>query len=538
MTGAPSSSARRRPFPESARAAPSWTRGILPPLLLAVGGGVVWGFAFARQGMLVAPWLALAPLPLLLGRRRPALLGFVWGVATWLTAIPWIARVLHLYGELPWALAVFCLLLLAAYLALYPALFAGLGARLWRPDSRTTPARRRDTLLPLFALPALWVALEWLRAHLFSGFPWNLAGYAWVEVPGALPLSAWVGVYGISYLVLLANTGVALAAERRRWEPAALGILLPLVLLAAGGRWGAGHPTYSGPEPEPVRIVQPDIENELRPEAETVQANYRKVLRLLEASCEPGALVVLPESSFWPFVYARDARLKWDLRRRLEAGRCSVLFNSIEPVGEGGEEPSVASGGYYNAVYLLDPSGLRGRYDKRHLVPFGEYVPLSGVFSFLEAVARNAGGFVPGDAVTLLPWQEERLGVAVCFEIIFPADVAELVRAGATVLVTVTNDAWYGDTWAPWQHLRAARFRAAESRRPVLRAAITGVSALIASDGSLRASVDLYRESVIRGRVVGRLDLSPVSRRPSLVPLLCSVLAALALASAIITGRK
>lgn len=525
MTGAPSS-----PSSESPRSASTRARRVLLPLLLAVGGGVVWGFAFGRQGMVVAPWLALAPLPLLLGRRRPALLGFVWGLATWLTAIPWIARVLHLYGELPWALSVFCLLLLAGYLALYPALLAGLGARLWR----SSPTRRGGTLLPLFALPALWVALEWLRTHLFSGFPWNLAGYAWVEVPGALPLSAWVGVYGISYLVLFANTGVALAVDRRRWEPAALGVLLPLVLLAAGGRWGAGHPVYNGPEPEPVRIVQPNIENELRPEAETVQANYRKVLRLLDSSCEPGALVVLPESSFWPFVYARDAGLKWDLRRTLETGRCSVLFNSIEPAGAGER----ASGGYYNAVYLLDPSGLRGRYDKRHLVPFGEYVPLSGVFSFLDAVARNAGGFVPGDTVTLLPWERERLGVAVCFEIIFPADVAELVRAGATVLVTVTNDAWYGDTWAPWQHLRAARFRAAESRRPVLRAAITGVSALIASDGSLLASVDLYRERVIRGRVLGRRDLSPLSRRPWLVPLLCSVLAVLTLGSAIITARS
>lgn len=525
MTGAPSS-----PSSESNPAAPTWVGRVLPPLLLAVGGGIVWGFAFGRQGMVVTPWLALAPLPLLLGRRQPALLGFVWGLATWLTAIPWIVRVLHLYGELPRALAVFCLLLLAGYLSLYPALFAALGARVWR----RAPGRS-GILLPLLSLPALWVGLEWLRTHLFSGFPWNLAGYAWVEVPGALPLSAWVGVYGISYLVLFANTGVALAVDRRRWEPAALGMLLPLLLLAAGGRWGIGQPVYNGPAPEPVRIVQPNIENELRPEAETVTANYRKVLRLLEASCEPGALVVLPESSFWPFVYARDARLKWDLRRRLEAGRCTVLFNSIQPVDGGDGE---APGGFYNSVYLLDPSGHRGRYDKRHLVPFGEYVPLSGVFSFLDAVARNAGGFVPGNTVTLLPWEEERLGVAVCFEIVFPADVAELVRGGATVLVTVTNDAWYGDTWAPWQHLRAARFRAAESRRPVLRAAITGVSALIASDGSLRASVDLYRESVIRGRVVGRLDLSPLSRRPWLVPLLCSVLAVVALASAIIAGRR
>jgi len=499
------------------------------PWALALGGGALWALAFGRQGMLLAPWVALAPLPLLLGRRRPVRLAFLWGLAYWLVAIPWIARVLRLYGELPWGLAVACFLLLALYLSLYPALFAALGTRLWR--GRRGPFA--GALLPLLTLPALWVALEWLRAHLFSGFPWNQAAYAWVEVPGALPLSAWIGAYGVAYLVLFANTGVALAVDRWRWEPLALGFLLPLVLLAAGGRWGEGDPLYTTPHPEPVRLVQPNIENELRPEAATLSANYRKVLRLIDESCEPGALVVLPESSFWPFVYATDGRLQADLRRRVTAGRCSLLLNSIHPADESSDD-----GGYYNSVYLLDAEGLQGRYDKRHLVPFGEYVPLSGVFAFLDKIARNAGAFLPGEDLGLLPWRRERLGAAVCFEVVFPAEVAELVRAGATVLVTVTNDAWYGDTSAPWQHLRAARFRAAESRRPMLRAAITGVSALIAADGSLRGTIDLYREAVIRGRVTGRLDLSPASRHPWLVPLVCSIAAALAVVFAMIGGRK
>lgn len=497
----------------------------LGELGLAVGGGVAWAAAFGERGMVIVPWLALAPLLLLLGRPRPALLGFLWGLVTWCAAIPWIVHVLHLFGELPWVVAALCLVLLAGYLALFPALFAGLGAVVWR---------RGGIALPLLTLPASWVALEWLRAHLFSGFPWNLAGYAWLEVPGALPTSAWVGVYGVSFLVLFANTGVALGIAHRRWEPAVLGALLPLVILAAGSRWGSGLPLYTGPEPDPVRLVQPNIENQLRPDPAVVRANYRKVQRLVEESCEPGALVVLPESSFWPLVYAADARFQRDLRQRVERGGCSVILNSIHPAGDPADEPADGAAGFTNAVYLIDPSGLRARYDKRHLVPFGEYVPLSGVFVFLDNVARNAGAFVPGETLVLLPWGKERLGTAVCFEITFPADVAELVRAGATVLVTVTNDAWYGDSSAPWQHLRAARFRAAESRRPVLRAAITGITALIAPDGSLRGQVNLYQQSVIHGRVSGRVDLSPASRWPWLVPLGCSLLAVAALVFAII----
>lgn len=493
----------------------------LGELGLVLGGGVVWALAFGERGMVIVPWLALAPLLLLLGRPRPVRLGFLWGLVTWCAAIPWIVHVLHVFGELPWIVAALCLVLLAAYLALFPALFAGLGAILWR---------RGGIALPLLALPALWVALEWLRTHLFSGFPWNLAGYAWLEVPGALPTSAWVGVYGVSFLVLFANTGVALAIARRRWEPAALAVLLPLLILAAGSRWGSGRPLYTGPEPDPVRLVQPNVENQLQPIPAIVRANYETVQGLLAESCEPGALVVLPESAFWPFVYATDARFQRDLRQQVERGGCSVILNSIHPAADGPV--------FTNSIFLIDPSGLRARYDKRHLVPFGEYVPLSGVFVFLDNIARNAGAFVPGESVTLLPWGKERLGSAVCFEITFPADVAELVRAGATTLVTVTNDAWYGDSSAPWQHLRAARFRAAESRRPVLRAAITGITALIAPDGSLRGQVDLYRQSVIHGRVSGRTDLSPASRRPWLVPLACSLFAVAALAFAIIASRK
>jgi len=139
----------------------------------------------------------------------------------------------------------------------------------------------------------------------------------------------------------------------------------------------------------------------------------------------------------------------------------------------------------------------------------------------MDKLARNAGDFVAGSSPALLQWGDQMIGAAICFEIVFPAAVAEQVRQGATLLVTLTNDAWYGDTWAPWQHYRAARFRAAENRRTLLRAAITGVSAIIAPDGSEQRRLGVGEEGVLGASVTGRSGLTPFSRAPWLVPLLC-----------------
>jgi apolipoprotein N-acyltransferase len=146
----------------------------------------------------------------------------------------------------------------------------------------------------------------------------------------------------------------------------------------------------------------------------------------------------------------------------------------------------------------------------------------------MDKLARNAGDFLAAERLTLLPWGGERIGMAICYEVVYPAEVADLARAGATLLVTITNDAWYGDTAAPWQHFRAARFRAAENRRPLLRAAITGVSALVAPDGSVQAQIGVFKEGVIRGWVIGRTRLTPYARLPWLFPLLSTAVAAFA----------
>ena len=164
-------------------------------------------------------------------------------------------------------------------------------------------------------------------------------------------------------------------------------------------------------------------------------------------------------------------------------------------------------------------------------------MPLRGVFRFLDTLAREAGHFTAADDLSLLSWGQERLGVAICFEITFPGEVAEAVRAGATSLVTITNDAWYGDTAAPWQHFRAVRFRAAENGRPLVRAAITGVSALVGADGDVEAQLGVFEQGVLNGWLRGRTGLTPYTRTPWLVPAATSVLALL-VAGRAFAGRR
>lgn len=482
---------------------------------LAFAGGAAWGLCHAVRPLPGLAWVALAPLFLLLLGPRPARFGFLFGVVSWCVAIPWIVPTITTYGGIDGWLAALLLLLLASYLGAYVSVFAWLGARLWRAGD----------LLSLAALPALWVALEWLRAHLISGFPWNLAAYAWTDVPGALPFASWVGAYGVSALVLVPSLGLARALVRRDAKIWVASLLAAAALLPIAARWGGGG--ESRERPVEALIVQPNTPNRPDFDAAENELDYRRLIARTEAACRPGVLVLWPESAAWPRAYPDYPGLVADLERFTARG-CGILFNSPFEIGAR----------TYNSVLLLAPGGGVERADKRHLVPFGEYVPLRRFLPFLGTIARGIGDFSAADTLTLLDWRGARLGAAVCYEVIFPGEVADLVNAGATALVTVTNDAWYGDTAAPWQHLRAARFRAAENRRWMLRAAITGVSARIAPDGSLWGVLGVGEEGTLEGLFQPRSDRTPYSRAPWLVPLLATLFAAGALARVALRDRR
>jgi apolipoprotein N-acyltransferase len=454
----------------------------------------------------VAPWAALVPLVLLLRARRPFVHGLLYGITYWLVSIPWIVGTLETFGGLGRPVAIGSLVLLSVYLGSYYAVFAAVGAFLWRRSARWI----------LWSLPALWVALEVIRAWMISGFPWNLAAYAWTDVPGALELSAWIGAYGISFLVVAANVAAALLVTRSEVKRSA-GVIAGVVALLALGLVA----TPDGPTAETgksVRILQPNTPILQEWDSEAVMRGYQRLLKLSAEACEQDALVVWPESAAWPFLIERDRQLRADVER-LNEGGCWLILNSISRQGDK----------QFNSAFLFDPQSASQRYDKAHLVPFGEYVPFARVLPFVRRIARAAGDFSPGVGGQQLSWGEESLGLAICFEIVFAGEVAARVRHGATVLVTITNDGWYGDTAAPWQHFRAARFRAAENRRPLIRAALTGVSAFISPRGKVEQILGVGEEGILEASLAGRQELTFYSRFSWLVPLACWLLLAFAI---------
>lgn len=503
--------------------------------IVAAASGAAWGLCFGRVAL---PWLAcvaLVPLLLHVAEARSAAsaagFGFLQALVGWIVSVPWIVATVVHFGGLPQVVGIVLLLAMCSILASWTALFALLARRLLGAGTGNAEAGSVGAgfLAWCVVLPALWTVLEWARGHApgFLGFPWNLAGYAWVDTPGALPLTAWIGTYGVSFLVVAVNGGVALARRRRRWEPLAWSWLTAALLLALAARWSLPErrPTW---QERDVVVVQPNQDIEAKDNSTTWQG-YERLRTLSRAECRGGGrLLVWPESAAWPFTWDASPHLRDDLLDLASRG-CAVILNTPVP----------APGGmsYYNSALLVTVDGAEQRYDKRRLVPWGEYVPLEDVFSFVGTLARQAGRFARGESMRLLEWEGERLGVSICFESIFPEHVAEQVRAGASLLVTISNDAWYGDSSAPYQLFRAARFRAAENRRAQLRAALTGISGLIGPRGEVLSKLALGDVGTLETRFAGREELTPFSRRPWLVPLVCVLLVGLALAGTITSVR-
>ena len=427
---------------------------------------------------------------------------------------------LTVYGGLPAIASAALIALLALYLGAYHGLFCWLAG----------PVLRRRDLLSLLAAPGIWVGLELVRGAGLSGFPWNLLAYAWVDVPGALDTTRWIGSLGLSGVVVVLGLGLLRLAGGGSRRQAAT-VLAGVAVLLAVARWtNLDRPAPSGPVLD-VRVVQPNIgmmtDDELVAGLDyaSIRDNYRRLFELSHEACEPGALVVWPESAGWPYELERDAAFARDVETLVGRG-CALLLNSARRFVSGEEE------GAFNSAYLLssgDPRADRQTYDKIHLVPFGEYVPFARTLPGVRQLARNTGSFSAGEEVRLLDFGSARLGISICFEIVFPRQVAARVRRGASVLVTMANDSWYGATWAPHQHLRPARFRAAENGRPVIRAAITGISAVIDRRGRILATAGIDETAVLRTPVTPVAGMAPFSRAPWLVPLLCLLVAGFAI---------
>jgi apolipoprotein N-acyltransferase len=514
--------------PASRAPAVSWSTALAQQDgALALLSGLLLTLSFPKFGHPVFAWVALAPL--LVGVASPAararrsalrawVLGLVTGLAYFAGTVYWTADVLAVYGGLQQIVSILVAGLLVAYLALFPAAFALIVARI---------ASASSTAVACSTAPAIWVATEWLRGVLLSGFPWVLLGYSQTDVLPIAQLASVTGVYGLSGLV--AATGAAVAwtvcsRQRHAWTAlGVVGLVVVFVLVWGRARMASGEWTTKG-EPLTVGIVQGNVPQDQKWDRAHAVEIFDRYLRLSREAVQLGStLVVWPESST-PFLFEDDPVGRQLIAEVASEGGAHMLIGSSQIVRGEGAAPR-----YYNAAFMVSPRAANETpvYRKMHLVPFGEYVPFRRLLFFARPLVEGAGDFTPGDAVTLLPVGRAPVSTAICYEIIFPPLVREAVARGSELLTTITNDAWYGDSSAPYQHFEQARLRSIEQGRYLVRAANTGISGIVDPYGRIVTRTPLFQSRVAVGEVRLITDRTLYSRTGDLFAYACLLLTVL-----------
>jgi apolipoprotein N-acyltransferase len=416
---------------------------------------------------------------------RAFALGLATGLVYFVGTIYWTSTVVATFGQLPIALAIFAMLLLAAYLALFPALAAVVSSRL---IGRAGGAA-------VFFVPAAWVATEFGRGYLFGGFPWVPLGNSQVTVLPIAQLASVLGVYGLSALVVFVNACIAyalLTPGRGRIKAVAAAV----VVLAGIGAWGTWRVAEEGltREGTPLRVglIQGNIAQEDKWNPAEARRIFTTYIAMSRDAVRRGAeFLIWPESST-PFSFEDDVQgaLVRELAR--ETG-VPILFGSDQTIRTGAEPR------HYNAAFMLSNDGRTAAvYRKIHLVPFGEFVPLADWLSFFPPLVQTLAGFAPftpGDSMVMLPVESHLISTAICYEVVYPALVREAVDGGSQLLTTITNDAWYGQSSAPHQHFALASMRAIEQGRYLARAANTGISGVVDPYGRVVRASGLFEQA-------------------------------------------
>lgn len=506
---------------------------------LAAFSGILLAVAFPTPDLHLLAWIAL--LPLFFALRGQSVkngfrLGGITGLLYFAGTVHWVTNSVHFYGGIPIIPASLITLLLCAYLALYPAVFGAAAVHI----------RKKHPALFFIAAPALWTALELARTYVFSGFPWSLLGYSQYLVLPLVQIADITGVYGVSFLIVLANTALAEFIMDRKSYFGLIAALLALMLVL-----GYGFVKLRTPEERSgmkVSVVQGNIEQDKKwdpaYQAETT-AVYTRLTR--EALTEQPDLVIWPETAV-PFYFSgiapTDQAMTADLAAFVKKNRVPLLFGS--PTYEVKPNRQIIG---RNSAFLLSADGqVEATYHKIHLVPFGEYVPLKNVLFFVEKMVQAIGDFQAGDEYTVMtvPLQGNvahagaQLGTLICYEIIFPDLVRRFVDRGANVITTITNDAWFGRTAAPYQHFSMAVFRAIENRVPVARAANTGISGFIDAQGHILAASGIFTEAHITRTIVPGHEKTFYTRYGDVFSYACALasLLMLAIRTRIVTQNK
>jgi apolipoprotein N-acyltransferase len=464
-------------------------------ILLSLLSGILLILSFPNFDLEFLAWFALVPLLYSIegkGLAQSFKLGFLTGIVSFLGILYWIIVAVHTYGNVPLILSGLILLLLVVYLSLFIGVFTFL--------TRLIQVHLRIQTI-LFA-PILWAALEYLRSFLLSGFPWANLGYSqYLNLP-FIQMADLTGPYGLSFVILLVN--VTLFGILHQWSKKTfpfkevittaiiiLGFLIyGYMKIAAIDRQMLQNP------PLKIGLVQGNIDQSIKWD-ESFQKETMKIYERLSLKVAEGKpdLIIWPETAT-PFFF-QDAKeyqpFVLDIPKRTNT---FLLFGTPSYKIQKGKV------NHYNSAYLLSPSGeLVGKYDKIHLVPFGEYVPMQDLLFFIGSLGEGIGDFKSGGEIYNFSIPQGRFGVLICFEIIFPDLCRRFVKKGANFLVTMTNDAWFGKTSAPYQHFSMAIFRAVENRVFIARAANTGITGFIDPRGKISKQGGIFTEEAMNGMI-------------------------------------
>ncbi len=413
---------------------------------------------------------------------RAFLLGLTTGFVYFLGTIYWTGTVVSTFGGLAAPVAALAAVLLALYMALFPAIAALMTSRLVNRSG--APA--------LLVAPAAWVATEFFRGYLFGGFPWVPLGNSQVTVLPVVQLASVFGVYGLSALVSFVSAALAYALlTTGRQRIAAVGAIV--VVLGAVAGWGTwriadGSLTREG-TPLRVGLVQGNIPQDQKWKSGEARRIFTTYIAMTRDVVKRGAeLVMWPESST-PFMFEEDEGGESALRALARELRVPMLFGSDQV------DRSRSPLRLYNAAFMVTPDGdTAAVYRKIHLVPFGEFIPFKGVASFVSPLVDSLGEFAPGDAMVMLPVGSHLISTAICYEVVYPTLVRQAVEGGSELLTTITNDAWYGQSSAPYQHFEMASMRAIEQGRYLARAANTGISGVVDPYGRIVRQSSIFEQ--------------------------------------------
>ena len=501
-----------------------------PKIFLSIVSGFMLSAAFPKIGADWLAWVALVPLLLAiknLSVKKSFHLGLLTGYVHFLTLVYWLIHTMKTFGNLPLYVCIPVLFLLCGIMALYVALF-----------SASLTYLTSSAIGCLLMVPVLWVSFEYLRALLFTGFPWELLGYSQYNRLTIIQIADLFGVYGVSFLIALANSAfflILLYRLKSDWHGrlvtqrifafaiSTLGVMF--IMLISYGTWRIStiDRQISLAPSKRVAVVQGNIDQAVKWDPAFQISTTKKYIQLsVSAKNKKPDLVVWPETAT-PFYFLYNIQLSNLILKGIRDTESGFLIGSpsFVPRQEGEE--------YYNSAYLLDRNGkVKGKYNKAHLVPFGEYVPLKKWLPFVGKMVQEVGDFQPGQKGATLDWGKYKLGIQICYEIIFPGLSRAMVQNDASLLVNITNDAWYGRSSMPYQHFSMAIFRALENRRALVRSANTGISGFIDPVGRVIGRTQLFKEAVLSRSLPLLNTKSIYTRVGDLLPLICLIITIIA----------